>query len=169
MRHATFLLPLSLLLAGCPAPTDPDLDKPCGARRAATLQVGTGASQFEAVGAAGVPIQTGPQGGNHIWIGVECQGLGPNLVMSYGIKELSTGTDVTGTLESVVPLQYDQASDTDQAAGIYGYFALTPTDAIMTPSQLVGHEVLLWADGNDTCVKTPLHSEVKTTVTGFAN
>ncbi len=167
MRSAAVFLPL-LFLAGCPAPTDPDLDKPCGSRRAASLAVGTGSDQFEAVDSQGVQIQTGSQGGNHIWIAVSCRGLGPDIGLTCDIKDDMTGTDVTGTLQQVVSLQYDQASDTDQAVGIYGYFSLRPTDAISEPSQLVGHVVTISADATDTCHATPLHAEVKATVAGFA-
>jgi hypothetical protein len=167
------LLPLSFLsllsLAGCPEPTDPDLAKPCGQRRAASVLVGTGSDQFQPIPADGLLIQTGPQGGNHIWMAFACRGLGPTVGVSYGIKELSTGTDVTGTLDEVDTLQYDPASDTDQVAGIRGFFALEPTDAITDPSQLVGKTVMLWADVTDSCSLPAVHGEAQGKVTGFAD
>jgi hypothetical protein len=169
MRGPIAWLPLpllSLILAGCPAPTDPDLEKPCASRRAPSVTVGTGSDQFQPIGGGGVLIQTGAQGGNHIWIGVSCRGLGPDVTLSYGIRN-ATGADVSGPLEQVVQLQWDQGSDTDQAAGIYGY--LNPPGGYPDLAKLVGQQVTIWADAADGCHSTPIHAEAVATVTGFAN
>jgi hypothetical protein len=157
----------ALALAAC-TPTDPDLSKPCGARRAATVTMGTGADQFQAVGAGGVLIQTGPQGGNHIWMGIDCRGLGPQVSLGYGIKDVPTGTDLTGLLEQVAELTYDSATDSDGVAGMRGYLYPPPSSPIMDVSQIVGHQVMLWADVTDTCHATAVHAEVEALVTGFA-
>src|SRR5438552_1914737 len=98
--RAHIVLLSTVLLAGCPAtPTDPDLAKPCGARRAPSLTVGS--NDDATVPAQGVLVETGPQGGNHIWMAIACRGLGPQVSLSYGIKEVDANVDVTGTLEEV--------------------------------------------------------------------
>ena len=167
MRALAVLLTL-VALGGC-TPTDPDLAKPCSARRAAAVTMGTGSDQFEAVGAAGVLIQTGPQGGNHIWMGLACRGLGPEVTLGYGIKDVPTGTDLTGELEQVVDLSYDSGSDTDQAGGMRGYLNPPETGPITQVSDIVGHQVTLWADVTDTCHTTAIHAEVPALVAGFAS
>jgi hypothetical protein len=159
--RASLALVALCFLAGCPdPPTDPDLAKPCGARRALAMTLGTGAAQYEAIDPQSVLIETGPQGGNHIWMGIACRGLGPEVELSYGIKEIADGTDVTGTLELVVDLAYDPSSDTDQAAGIHGYFQVDPLT-------VVGKQVTLWAEATDTCSATPVRAEAQALVTGF--
>jgi hypothetical protein len=169
MRGSLALLTLltASSLAAC-NPSDPDLAKPCSARRAAAVTMGTGSDQFQAVDAAGVLIQTGPQGGNHIWMGLACRGLGPEVTLGYGIKDVPTGTDLTGVLEQVVDLTYDSATDTDEAGGMRGYLEPPDTGPITQVSDIVGHQVTLWADVTDTCHTTAVHAEVQALVTGFA-
>ena len=124
------------------------------------MTVGTGADTYEAVPAQGVLVETGSQGGNHIWVGIACRGLGPQVALSYGIKEVDATLDVTGNLEQVVDLVYDPASDTDWGAGIRGFF-------MVSPDQVIGHHVMLWADVTDTCIGTPVHGEATALVTGY--
>jgi hypothetical protein len=95
------------------------------------------------------------------------RGLGPDVGATYGIKEIATGTDLTGTLQEVVSLQYDPVSDTNQAGGIRGYLTLPPTGSFTRPFDLVGHDVLLWGDVIDTCHATPVHAEATARVTGL--
>jgi len=166
MRRLLALL-TAASLAAC-TPTDPDLSKPCSARGAAAVTMGTGSDQFQALTSAGVQIQTGPQGGNHLWMGLDCRGLGPEVTLGYGITDVPTGTDLTGLLELVADLTYDTATGTDQVAGIHGYLDVPPPAPLTALTQIVGHQVTLWADVTDSCHATPIHAEAQALVTGFA-
>jgi hypothetical protein len=136
--------------------------------------VGTGEEDFEAVGGSGVDVQSGPQGGYHIWIGLSTRALGPKITASYGVRDVETGEDVTEAgLRQVVELEYDEDSSTNRAAGIYGYL-LDPLETdegggggAPSTGDLTGHRVVLWADVTDDCHANPVHGETETVVRGY--
>jgi hypothetical protein len=58
--------------------------------------VGTGVTAFEAVEMLdGVPLIAGPQGGYHLWLSVQCQDLGPHVIIDYGVRDTDTGERLT--------------------------------------------------------------------------
>jgi hypothetical protein len=197
MRSARLLLlPLVVFFAACGPGPDPSLATPCAQRKAGTVLVGTGSDKFEAVGSNGVKINNGPQGGQHIWIGLRCQNLGPKVVATISILDMQTGILMSQTgLASVVELEYnpDAGAGTDETGGIYGYLSLDPpfdgsggaggaggaggTGGIAgagggmpkatLPSDLTGRKVKLVADVTDDCKKPPVHGETMATITGY--
>jgi hypothetical protein len=169
-----FLLPVAAALLGCGPGLDPNLEKPCGERGTASLVVGPGEDDFEAISSSGVDIQSGPQGGYHIWIGLSTRALGPNVIAHYGVRDVETGEDLTGGgLRQVIELEYDEDSGTNRAAGIYGYL-LDPLETDEgggggSPStgDLTGHHVVLWAEVTDQCHTEPVRGETETVVRGY--
>ncbi|MFT3772900.1 MAG: hypothetical protein QM820_46535 [Minicystis sp.] len=69
------------MVAGCkPHFVDPNA-KP-------ELQVGTGDGEFEPVGPkVPVPVNYGPQGGEHIWFAARCRGVAADPVLTYSIVD----------------------------------------------------------------------------------
>jgi len=160
MRALAVLLTL-LALGGC-TPTDPDLAKPCGQRRAARVVIGTGQYAFETIGNdGGLPIETDPYlDTSLVWLTIGCQGLGPNVRVSYGITDTATDGGIATVLDQGEELTYDSDLDQDEAAGLYAYLAFdagSPLDdqldgGFNNPAQLVGRHVVFWAEVVDnTC------------------
>jgi hypothetical protein len=158
-------------LTVCPGctPTDPDLEKPCGSRRAPSVVMGTGEDQFLPVGAGGVPIETDPTlGFNYLWMAVACRGLGPDINLSFGITDVATGISLTGTLPPQrVELTYDSSSDQDEGWGLQGDFQLAAAGPFPNADLLIGRPVTFWADVSDACYTTPIHATAPTVVTDF--
>jgi hypothetical protein len=159
-------------LAGCGPGVDPVLQEPCAQRGPASVIVGTGSDDYiDPMGS--VLIETGPQGGHHIWMSLSCQGLGPRVAASYGVRDVATGDVISESpLAAAVDLDYDGDTGRDQAGGIYGYL-LDYTDEIPPDNpangELVGREVVLWADVTDDCHTLPVHAETKAKIAGYDN
>lgn len=172
LRYLTLpLLALPLVLAGCGPGDDPVLQKPCDQRGAASVLVGTGSDDY--VDPQGtVVLEVGSQGGQHIWLGLSCQGLGPRVGAAYGVRDVATGLDISqSNLAEAVDLFYD-GEGRDQVGGIYGYllgWQDNPPPENPASGSLVGREVLLWADVTDECHSTPLHGETKVKIRGYDN
>jgi hypothetical protein len=178
MRRSLLLLALPLC-AACTT-TDPNLDKPCGQRGDAGIEVGTGAMQYVPIGDAGVVLETDAQGCKSLLMSVACEGLGPQVTLSYGVQQVSNGADLTGRLFDGVNLQYDSITQTDQAWGISADFlpdAGQPLDGgdpylpspwcqVSTSQQLIGQQVLLWARARDFCPASA-DGGTDTVVTGY--
>jgi len=190
MRPSLLLLALPLL-AACTA-TDPDLDRPCGQRGNASVVVGTGTLEYLPISDAGIVIETDAQGCKSVLMSVACRGLGPQVTLSYGVRQPSNGANLTGKLFDGVNLSYDPITQTDQAWGISADFrpdagvsldagasgdggasgdagALLLPDPwcqISTSQQLVGQKVLLWAQAKDLC---PAQADggTETVITGY--
>lgn len=170
------LLPLAfvlvpLALAGCGPGDDPVLSKPCAQRGPASVIVGTGSDDY--VDPRGsVLLEVGPQGGEHIWMGLSCQGLGPRVGASYGVRDVATGIAISqANLAEALDLFYD-GQQRDEAGGIYGYllgWQDDPPPENPASGDLVGREVVLWADVTDDCHPDPIHAETKVKITGYDN
>jgi hypothetical protein len=166
------LLPALLSSLAC-TPTDPDLAKPCDQRRTATLQVGSGATGYLPVGTQGIPLETDPTLDTpYFWVGVACHGLGPDVDLTFGITDVVTGIDLTGTLSQRVELVYDSDADQDELGGLYAYFSPQGSNhqqghVFTRAEQLVGREITLWAEAVDTCHQAPLRSTATTPVSGY--
>jgi hypothetical protein len=154
------LAPLALasfLTAACGPPA---LD--CSTHPVGHVTVGTGAETFEPIGADGVLIQSGPQGGHHLWVGIRCEDLGSSVTVRYGIRR-------KGTNESLSPeglarqVDLDTAGEVQEAGGLYGYL----NDGLDLDA-LIGAEVTLWASVTGECGDPPAGGAADTKVTGWA-
>lgn len=184
MRTPFFFFTIAALALGCGPGPDPALGD-CSVRKEGAVIIGTGEDEFEAVTSAGVPINYGNQGGQHIWIGLSCKNLGPRVAAHFKITDLETGIELTEHgLAQAVDLEYD-GKGSDLAYGIYGYlnFSNMPEDptggsggatstggtggggaAPMLPSQLKGRKIKIEADVTDDCKKPLVHGEVTTVI-----
>lgn len=120
-------------------PGDPSLTVP----EPATIDIGTGSSCFEPIGAA-VPIYGGPQGGFHILLGVRAAQLGERILVEYSISDAASGEVLS--LGDPIQLFTDLcpvSAGWMEQAGIYGYLA-TPE-----PESDVGREITVWMRVSD--------------------
>jgi hypothetical protein len=149
------LLPLAVfpamiaLLSGCPspplvAPGDPPAD--CATRGKPVVEVGTGTDTFTAT-TDGLLIESGIQGGNHIWLSVWTKNLGPTVVIEYGIRDPQTGDLISqGDLSTIT----DLAPRSDGAAEAVAIQDRIDGDA----EALIGKKVVLFATVTDACPHT---------------
>jgi hypothetical protein len=145
-------------LGGCNNP-DPDWAKPCPQQRTPSMQVGSGASQYVPIAPAGVPIEVDTTG-TYVWLGVSCQGLGPDVTVSCGVKDAANGDDLATLTSQAIQLAYDHTTDRDEAAGLVAD-VVDPGAA----QQLVGRKVTVWADASG-CGRS-VHGETSTVISGF--
>lgn len=186
MRTPFFFFTIAALALGCGHGPDPNLGD-CATRKAGAVLIGTGEDDFTAMPAAGVPINHGSQGGQHIWLGLSCQNLGPKVVVHLEITDVETGLELSRHgLAVAIDLEYD-GNGSDLAHGIYGYLdpggGDDPTGgsggataggsggsggaggaAPMLPSSLGGRKIKIAADVTDDCKKPTIHAEVITTI-----
>ncbi len=137
----------ALLLSGCPEPLDPDAPPP-------TVEVGTvDHTGFKSIAdLPGITVENGPQGGSHITLAFRTQHFDGRVLARYGVRDVATGQSLSQAgLQSTSELPPD---------GILIFPAfLVPGD----PRNLVGRQVLLWADVRDN--RHPFtHDERTTTV-----
>lgn len=67
------------------------------------FEVGTGDGDFEPLGpGATVPINYGPQGGEHIWFAARCRGVGAKVALTYGIVD-DQGNVVSSEQNTAIP------------------------------------------------------------------
>lgn len=133
------LAPLLLaLLAPAAAGCGGDDDRP--------FQVGSGEDEFEDVDEGEVDIETGGQGGYHIWISIRCSECAPTGVVRFGVTDVETGALVTaeGLTQAVDMVTEDEWR---QAAGMRAFLAYDG-------SELDGREVRLWAELDDDAGRT---------------
>jgi len=146
----------SILVVGCGPPA---VD--CAAHPAGHVTVGTGSEAFQPVGADGVLMVAGPQGGHHIWMGLRCESLGASVTARYGIRREGTSESLSPEgLERQVDL--DSAGGFEETGGLYGYL----NDGLDLDS-LIGAEVTLWASVTGVCGDPPVDGAVDTVVTGY--
>jgi hypothetical protein len=185
MRTAFFFITLAALAVGCGPGLDPALGD-CATRKAGAVIIGTGEDDFTPMPAAGVPINYGAQGGQHIWLGLSCQNLGPKVTVYLKITDVETGLELSQHgLAVAVDLEYDGKSS-DLAHGIYGYLYLGNNVDDTTsggggaggvggagggggappklPDNLTGRKIKITADVTDDCKKPTIHAEVVTTI-----
>jgi hypothetical protein len=119
--HKLFLLfTVAALGLGCGPGPDPALG-PCGERKDGAVIIGTGEDEFTAIPSAGVVINHGSQGGEHIWIGLSCKNLGPKVTARLKITDVESGIEMTQRgLAVAVDLEYD-GKGSDLGYGIFGY------------------------------------------------
>ena len=150
----TLLLASALFTTGCPT-TDPELDRPCEERSPRVVEIGTGETEFEAIGAGGVSMMSGDQGGSHVWMSLRCRNLGPRVTVSYGIRDSATGEPITQpNLKQIVELEY--TGDTNETVGLFAYLQ---DGRPIEP----GSAVTLWAEVVDQC-DVPTKATVETTI-----
>lgn len=165
MRPAVACL-LFLALGGC-SKSDPDWAKPCGQRRPASVFMGIGQYQYIRLGNDRGPfIDTDLQQGDFVWLGVGCEGLGPDATLSFGIKETATGVDLSITKDQRMMLSYDDSVNEDVAPGLQAFFQL-PAGLYTSSKELAGVPVTVWADVTDACHTEPVHGEKATRLEGY--
>ncbi len=186
MRTPFFFFTLAALSLGCGPGPNPNLGA-CGTRKAGAVILGTGEDEFTAIPGAGVPINYGNQGGQHIWLGLSCQNLGPKVTAYLKITDVETGIELSQHgLAVAVELEYDGKSS-DLGYGIYGYLELGNGSesgsgsgsgsgvggggggggggaAPTLPSELNGRKIKIEAEVTDECKKPAIHAEVITKV-----
>ena len=127
MRSLFFLFSFATLALGCGPGPDPALGE-CSVRKDGAVLLGTGEDEFQAISSAGVRVNFGNQGGQHIWLGLSCKNLGPRVAAHFKITDVATGIEITEHgLSQVVELEYD-GDGSDLGYGIYGYLELIATD-----------------------------------------
>ena len=145
---------------------DPDLAKPWGARRAAAVVVGTGATDYLPIGTQGVPIETAPAlGTNSLWLGVACRGLGLDVNLSSGVINVATGHRPHGHAHPARRARLRLGlRPGPMAAGLFGCFALP-----RWRRDRQGSRRSRWpasdafrADASDACRPTPIRSAATT-------
>jgi hypothetical protein len=173
------LLFLAAPALGCGPGPDPNLVE-CGLRKPGEVVLGTGEDEFEPVTSQGVGINSGSQGGQHIWLALSCKNLGPRVTAFFKITDVETGLELSEHgLASAVDLEYD-GKGSDLAAGIYGYLALglvTRDDepgsggggggggeGPKLPSDLGGRRIKIEVDVADECKKPAIHAELLTVI-----
>jgi hypothetical protein len=150
----TLFLASALVTTGCPG-SDPELDRPCEERTPRVVQIGTGEEEFEAIGAGGVSIMSGDQGGTHVWMSLRCRNLGPRVTVSYGVRDSATGESLSQEhLKQIVELEY--TGETNETVGL---FAFMKDERSVAP----GTAVTLWARVVDQC-DVPTEATVETTI-----
>ena len=142
------------LAAACCPPMAPDAAPP-------TLAVGTAAPGrdeyhslvFKSLAEVdGVPVESGPQGGNHIFMAVRGSGYTDEVTLTYGIRDVETQVDLTQTLRSQQIL-----TDGDGHVVLYGF--LKPADYSTWP----GKRVVFWAKATiQDCLEA--HAEEQTVI-----
>jgi hypothetical protein len=186
MRSLFFLFSLATLALGCGPGPNPALGD-CRVRKEGAVLIGTGEDEFVPISSAGVRINSGNQGGEHIWLGLSCKNLGPRVVARFKITDVATGLEITPPgLSQVVELEYDGDSS-DLGYGIFGYVepVRPPPDesgsssstggagggstgtggaAPMLPDDLTGRAIKIEADVSDNCKKPAVHAEVMTVI-----
>lgn len=152
---ARFLIaaPLALVavLSGCFPPSGPPtLDEPppadCATRPPPSVVLGSSNDGSHMIPVdAGLFVHQGIQGGNHVWIAVHTENLGPDVVMGLKVQ------DATGAVISQDPLYntyiLDQWADPDGGATVFGTGVL----AIVDPESIFGKEVTISATVQDAC------------------
>ncbi|MEP7124176.1 MAG: hypothetical protein ABJE95_24830 [Byssovorax sp.] len=186
MRTPFFFLTIAALTVGCGPGPDPALGD-CATRKAGSVIIGTGEDDFTPMPSAGVPINYGSQGGQHIWLGLSCQNLGPKVTVHLKITDVETGLELSQHgLAVAVDLEYD-GKGSDLAHGIYGYLGgggdptapdtsgsggastsgssgSTGGAAPMITGGLAGRKIKVEADVADLCNKPAIHAEVVTKI-----
>lgn len=159
MRRLALAMVLAALGCGAEEPEaggDAVID--CAERPRGEVMVGSGEHAFTPAD-EGVRITAGPQGGYHIWIGLRCRDLGPQITVYYGV--LRGGSD-----ERLSPFGLKRSlelSPAGEAAGLYAYLnSGLDTDA------LVGEAVTLWAEVTDACNETPARAEAEAEILGYS-
>lgn len=165
------LLSLATLALGCGPGPDPNLVA-CDLRKPGEVLLGTGEDEFERITSQGVWINSGSQGGQHIWLALSCKNLGPRVTAFFKITDVETGLEITEHgLATAVDLEYD-GKGSDLAAGIYGYLARDRSNGVggsggegpMLPSDLSGRQIKIEADVADGCKKPAIHAELLTVI-----
>jgi hypothetical protein len=187
MRTPFLFFTVAALALGCGPGPDPALGD-CAARKPGTVILGTGADAFTPFPGGGVPINYGSQGGQHIWLGLSCQNLGPKVSAYLKITDVETGIELSQHgLAVAVQLEYD-GNGSDLGYGIYGYLDLNQSfrdpggagsggataggggsgggggAAPTLPSDLRGRKIKVEADVTDDCKKPAIHVEATTSI-----
>ena len=147
------LLSTSALVFGC-SPPDPAWSVACTERGARDVIPGTGDGAFVSVDEGEVPVQSGSQGGQHIWFGVRVKNMGgPEVTVQFGIVNAEDPTIVySGPLAEREVLGYNAEEEASEVAGMYGYLqtAWDPNTDEPLPGP-EGKAIVLWADVTDEC------------------
>ena len=179
MRTSFFALTIAALTLGCGPGSDPNLGE-CSTRKPGAVILGTGEEEFEAIPSDGVWLNSGSQGGQHIWLGLSCKNLGPRVVAFFKITDVETGLEITRHgLAQAVDLEYD-GNGSDLAYGLYGYLELEQITAYpgegnggaggsggegpKLPVNLGGRKIKMEVDVTDDCKKPAIHAEVITVI-----
>lgn len=114
--------------------------------------MGTGRNEFiELTKNTIIKIETGPQGGSHLWISVRTRALGTSALLEFGVNDGQTGELLTWEgLKLVMPL--NQGPEGGEAHGLSAF--LNEKD----PAKNAGKTVVLWATATGDC-HPPMHSE----------
>lgn len=144
MRSFIILLPVLAVLAGCSGPPS-DLGPPpddCAARAPAGVSLVAGPREAE----DGVLIASGNQGGNHLWVTVKAENLGPIVLVEPAVRDAETGALLSqADLQNVVELEADDEQ---------GFAPVTVQGRLaddLDLQKLVGKAVTLSAKVSDAC------------------
>lgn len=180
MRASFFLaLTLAAFALGCGPGPDPNLGE-CSTRKPGAVILGTGEEEFEPVPSDGVWLNSGSQGGQHIWLALSCKNLGPRVVAFFKITDVETGLEITRHgLAQAIDLEYD-GDGSDLAYGLYGYLELEQItdypgegsggaggsggEGPKLPVNLSGRKIKMEVDVRDDCKKPAIHAEVLTVI-----
>lgn len=181
MRTSFLALIIATLALGCGPGSDPNLGE-CSTRKPGAVLLGTGEEEFEPVPSSGVRLNSGSQGGQHIWLGLSCKNLGPRVTAFFKITDVETGLEITRHgLAQAIDLEYD-GDESDLAYGLYGYLELeqitdypgegggsggaggTGGEGPKLPVDLSGRKIKMEVDVSDACKKPAIHAEVITVI-----
>ncbi len=190
MRTPFLFFTVAALALGCGPGLDPALGD-CTTRKAGTVLIGTGDSEFTPFPGGGVPLNFGSQGGEHIWLGLSCQNLGPKVIAHIKITDVATGIEISQHgLAVAVDLEYD-GKGSDLGYGIFGYLDLNQAvrdpgaagsggataggggagagggAAPTVPNDLRGRKIKVEVDVTDDCKKPAIHTEALTSIAMF--
>lgn len=114
----------------------------------APFELGTGEKCFERLTVdQEVPLQSGPQGGYHMWLAVGCADCQSPVHLRYGAHDPATNQPLTGTYdeEAMVPL----SGDWPQAAGLIVHMPGLGWDPENDPPPAKGTKIILWSKAFD--------------------
>ena len=128
--------------------------------------------------AAACALNSGSQGGQHIWLGLSCKNLGPRVTAFFKITDVETGLELTRHgLAQAIDLEYDgNGSDLavrplrlPRARRDYGLPGerrqrRRTARAPSSPRDLSGRKIKIEADVTDDCKKPAIHAEVLTVI-----
>ncbi len=110
-----------------------------GAPITVTVVAGTGESAFEPLGpSVVVPLNSGPQGGFHLWVALRCEGCGAEGTISYAVRDAATNELLTyDGIKQIVQFT-DATPPWKEAAGIFGYLQS------YNAADYIGRKVKFW-------------------------
>jgi len=109
------------------------------------FEIGTGATCFETLAPLDiVPLNQGPQGGYHVWLGIGCTDCGDTPVLTWGALDPDTMMTLANTYENTAVIDLSNQA-WPQAAGIFTNMPGFTFDPDNNPPPAPGTHVILYA------------------------